>query len=202
MVSPFWQTVIGAAAAIVGGLVAAMWQTSHGEKIARSIRRAERRERGLLDLNTKVADVLARIDPLYRQAERGQTQFQYQEAIRILGELSAHWNSDASGVISDGEVINAYNELNGAIHEGLPRGSSYAPYMATLQSGDKDAAQRFVRDLGRVLMLLGELKKVVQAQVQELQGIGDRKSWARRTLDAAGKRVQKLRKSLGRAIAG
>jgi hypothetical protein len=197
--SPFLQTLIGAAAAVVGGLAAAIWQTSHADKIARSIRQAERRERGLLELSTKVSDVLVRTEQLFRQGEQGQAAVAYQNAIGILGKLSAHWNSDASGVIPDGEVINAYDELRRAVYDSLPGGSSYAPYLANLQAGDKDATQKFMSDFGRVLMLLGELNKVTRAKVWELQG---REPQKRRMLDTTRRGVRNLRKSLGRIISG
>ena len=70
--SPVLQTVIGAIAAIAGGFLAAWWQTSRADKIARTIRRAERREEGLLVLNVKVTDVHAAIDRIYQAAEAGQ----------------------------------------------------------------------------------------------------------------------------------
>ena len=42
--SSFWSTIIGAAAAIAGGLGAALWQTRRADDIARRIRQGERRE--------------------------------------------------------------------------------------------------------------------------------------------------------------
>lgn len=54
-------------AAIAGRFLAAWWQTSRADKIARTIRRAERREEGLLVLNVRDTDVHAAIDRIYRQ---------------------------------------------------------------------------------------------------------------------------------------
>jgi hypothetical protein len=164
------QVLIGGALTVAGGFFAAWWQTNRADDVARDIRRDERRERGLLELNAVVAKAHARLDPLYRQAESGQTPFQYQEAIRVRGELAQHWESDAAGVISDQEVVDAYMAVDVSVHAGLPGGPSYAPYMADLQSGDKVAVQRFVRDLGHVLAELGDLNKVVQRKVKELSG--------------------------------
>jgi hypothetical protein len=162
------QVLLGGALTIAGGFVAAWWQTSRADDTARRIRREERSERALLELNSVVAQLLARLDPLYRQAESGQTQFQYQEAVNIMGELARHWESNAAGVITNPEVVRAYAQVNASVHDGLPGGSAYAPYMANLQSGSKESTQRFVRDLGRVLVDLGELKKIVQQRVTEL----------------------------------
>ncbi len=47
----------------------ATWQTRRADIIARSIRRAERREQGLLSLNAEVATIPAAIEPQYREAE-------------------------------------------------------------------------------------------------------------------------------------
>ena len=111
-----------AAAAIIGGLVGAVWQTRRADDVARSIRRAERREKGLLSLNATVASIQTELDRLYRQSERGQTPFQYQEALRLVGELTLHWETASSGVIPDADVINAYARVRAAAHDGLPSG--------------------------------------------------------------------------------
>jgi hypothetical protein len=164
------QVLIGGALSIVGGFLAAWWQTNRADDVARDIRRDERRERGLLELNAAVSRTHAQLDPLYRQAQRGQTPFQYQESIRVMSELAQHWESNAVGVIPDQDVVDAYTAVAVAVRDGLPAGSSYASYIASLQSGDNDAARRFVRDLGHVLGLLDDLKKVVQQKVKDLNG--------------------------------
>lgn len=173
------QVLIGGALTIAGGFLAAWWQTNRADDVARDIRRDERRERGLLELNAAVSKAHAQLDPLYRQAEGGQTPFQYQESIRVMDELARHWESNAVGVIPDQDVVDAYTALAVAVHDGLPGGSPYVPYVANLQSGDKDAAKRFVRDLGHVLGELGEFKKIVQQKVKDLSSNG--KPWPRRS---------------------
>jgi hypothetical protein len=164
------QVLIGGALTIVGGFLAAWWQTNRAYDVARDVRRDERRERGLLELNAEVSRAHAQLDPLYRQAVSGQTSFQYQESIRVMSELAQHWDSNAVGVIPDQDVVDAYTAVAVAVHDGLPDGSSFAPYIANLQSGDNDAARRFVRDLGHVLGVLDDLKKVVQQKVKDLSG--------------------------------
>jgi hypothetical protein len=162
------QTLIGAAAAIVGGLVGAVWQTRRADDVARSIRRAERRENALLSLNAAVASILAELDPLYRQAEGGQTPFQYQEALRLVAELTSRWETESSAVIPDQDVINAYVDVRAAAHDGLPSGADFVRHMSDLQAADPEATKNFVRDLGRVLFLLGELKKVTQKRIDDV----------------------------------
>ena len=162
------QTLVGAAAAIIGGLVGAVWQTRRADDVARSIRRAERREKGLLSLNATVASIQTELDRLYRQAERGQTPFQYQEALRLVGELTLHWETASSGVIPDADVINAYARVRAAAHDGLPSGPDFVRQMSDLQAADPAVTKKFVRDLSHVLFLLGELKKITQQHVDDV----------------------------------
>lgn len=74
------QTLIGAAAAIVGGLGAALWQTARADDVARRIRRTERYELALLDLNTTVTVLYSQLLELYRRVELGQHAAQHNEA--------------------------------------------------------------------------------------------------------------------------
>lgn len=165
--SPVWQTIIGAAAAIIGGLVAAWWQTSRADKIAHDIRRAERREEGLLALNVKVTTIHASLDGVHRAAEKGQATSQYQYALQLLGELKQFWEGSSSGVIPDESIISAYTRLDVAARENLPSGSLGAERQRELSTGDLATGQRFVRDLGHVLGLTEELKRQVQYQVEQ-----------------------------------
>src|SRR6266699_2096725 len=107
--SALLQTLIGAFAAMVGGIGGAMWQTRHAEVIARSIRFAERREQCLLRLNAELAEILALIEPLYRQAEKlAAPATAYQDARGIVGRFTLHWETQASGVLADPDVVRAY----------------------------------------------------------------------------------------------
>ncbi len=166
--SPIWQTVIGGIAAIIGGLVAAWWQTSRADTIAQNIRRAERREDGLLALNVKVTAVHTTLDGVYRAAEKGQATSQYLYALMVLSELRQLWEGSLSGKIPDQSIVDAYTALDIAEHERLPEGSLGAARQRELSIADKEAGQRFVTDLGHVLGLMEELRKTVQRQVEGL----------------------------------
>ena len=63
------------------------WQTRRADDVARSIRRAERREKGLLSLNATVASIQTELDRLYRQSERGQTPFSIRKRYGSLANL-------------------------------------------------------------------------------------------------------------------
>jgi hypothetical protein len=167
MSSAFVQTLIGAVAAIIGGLGAAFYQTNRADKVARRIRYDERREGALLELDALASALQSRLDALYRQVERGQTQWQYQEALNVLGELAQHWRGKLSGVIPDQEIVNAYNAVDVASQR-LPQGGEYVPFMSNLQANDPDTLQRFKNDLGYVLEKLGELRNHVHEQVEKL----------------------------------
>jgi hypothetical protein len=159
--------VLGGVLSIIGGFFAAWYQTNRADKVAREIRRQERQEQAVLELNAKVAQTHSRLDALYRQVEAGQTQWQYQESVNVMGQLAEAWDMRA-GVIRDHEVVDAYAAVAGSVQIGLPSGSAYAPTMATLQSGDVEAGRKFARDLSRVLADLGGFKKVVQRKVADL----------------------------------
>ncbi|HEY5399211.1 MAG TPA: hypothetical protein VIL16_27890 [Trebonia sp.] len=105
------QTVIGAVAAIAGGFLVAWWQTSRADTIARTIRRAERREEGLLELNEKVTEVHDAIERVYSAAEHGQSTSQYQNARQELNGLHVFWDGRSVGVIPDQAVIDAYRTI-------------------------------------------------------------------------------------------
>jgi hypothetical protein len=169
-VSAVLQTVIGAVAALAGGFLAAWWQTSRADTIARTIRRAERREQGLLELNQQVAEVHAAVDGVYRAAEHGQSTSQYQHARQELNRLHVFWDGRSVGVIPDQTVIGAYRTLIAAEQEALPSGQLGAARQRELSEGDKDVGRRFVRDLGQVLGQLEELKRELQRKVGEIRG--------------------------------
>lgn len=199
MLSTLWQTAIGGAAAIVGGLVAAVWQTSRADTVAQSIRRAERRESGLLALNSVVATKYARLLELYRRVEKGQNAAQYNEARQLVDEVIQFWESEAQGVIPDEVIVAAYGYLNVAVHESLPGGEATLPRIQALSAGDNQAGQDFQRDLGHVVGRLQEFKSAIQGQVTNLQGSD---TWRRRFLRVTGNRVRQMRTSLGKRISG
>lgn len=165
--SPLVQTLIGGGLAIVAGFIAAWWQTSRADNVARRIRQTERREQALLELDALASGLEARLEDLFRQVEHGQTPWQYQEALRVFGELQQHWRSKSSGVIPDPEIVSAYNAVVVAVDR-LPTGAGFASFMSNLQAGDPGTVQGFVGDLAYVLGKLGELRKVVHDQVVSL----------------------------------
>jgi hypothetical protein len=167
MSSALVQTLVGAVAAIVGGLGAALWQTARADDVARSIRRAERREQALIDLNALVTVIYGRLLTLYHQAERGQNAAQHNEARQALDTLAQHWDSRSSGILSDPSIVTAYAYFNAAGQEGLP-GTATLQRIQELSTGDREAGQRFLRNLGHVVGTLDELRKAVQEQVKLL----------------------------------
>lgn len=74
-------------------------------------RRIRQREQALLELDALASTLQARLDDLFRQVNRGQTPWQYQEALKVLGEVTQHWRSNSSGVIRDPEIVSAYNAI-------------------------------------------------------------------------------------------
>jgi hypothetical protein len=167
--SPVWQTIIGAVAAIAGGFVGVWWQTGRAGKVARNIRRAERREDCLLTLNAKLSVTNGAFRALYNEAEHSQARSQYLRALMLIEELRQLWDGSSSGAILGQAVINAYTEFDIAVHDELPAGEPGAERQREISTGDADTGRRFVRDLGHVLGLLDDLKNEVQRQVEDLR---------------------------------
>jgi hypothetical protein len=167
MSSALVQTLIGAVAAIVGGLGAALWQTARADDVARRIRRAERREQALIDLNALVTVIYGQLLALYGRAEGGQNASQYIETRQALDKLAVHWDSNSSGIISDLSILTAYAHFNAAVQEKLPA-TATLQRVQELSTGNPADGQRFLRDLGHVVGTLDELRKAVQEQVELL----------------------------------
>jgi hypothetical protein len=162
--SAILQTLLGGALTIVGGLAAVWWQTRRADDVARRSRAERRREEGLLALNLEMAAVHPKFDALYRSAENGQSTSQYLTAITLLAELRQFWEGNSSGVIGDSAIVGVWIALDSAARERLPTGSGAVLRQRALSTGDSTAGQRFVRDLGQVLGLLGEFKKAFQQE--------------------------------------
>ncbi len=64
------QTVIGGVLAIVGGLVAAWWQVSRSDSVAQKIRRAERYESALIELNARAAETVSQVCKVWATPDR------------------------------------------------------------------------------------------------------------------------------------
>lgn len=168
MSSALGQTLIGAAAALIGGLGAALWQIARADRVAVRIRRAERYESALLDLNASVAVTYGRLLDIYRQAERGQNATQYIEARQAVDQLRVHWDSRSSSMIGDQATVDAYAYFNAAVQEGLPGGQATLARVQYLSAGDDGAGRMFKRDLGHVVGSLDELRKELHEQVRSL----------------------------------
>jgi hypothetical protein len=174
--SPLVQTLVGGGLAIVGGFLTAWWQTTRADKVARRIRQAERREQALLELDALASTLQAQLDDLFGQVERGQTAWQYQEALRVFGELTQHWRGKSSGVIPDPQVVDAYNAVIVAADR-LPSGAGFASFMSNLQAGHPITVQGFVDNLGHLREQLEEFRRVVHEQAANLL---PREPWRRR----------------------
>ena len=79
-----------------------------------------------------------------------------------------HWDSKASGVISDEAIVTAYAYFNAAVYDDLPGGTSTLMRIQELSSGDQAAGRKFVRDLGHVVGAIDELRKAVHQEVRLL----------------------------------
>jgi hypothetical protein len=155
-------TLIGAVAAIAGGWIGGWWQGRHATTIARHIRREERREAGLMALNAKATEVTAGCDRAYRVAESDHDQWQvsWADMYGHVEQLRLLWETDISARVPDTGVVQAYNAVRGQAHDCASRFGVPGEHR-TLTAGPQD----FVRDAGRLLMLLGELRKSAGSQL-------------------------------------
>jgi hypothetical protein len=163
-------TCIGAVAAIAGGWVGAWWQARHTSTLARQIRREERREAGLMTLNATVTEISELCDRAYRVAERDPDQWHtsWTDTYNQVERLRLVWESTIAATVPDTDVVQAYTAARGQAHDCLARFG--AP--ANPPAGSADPKE-FVRDAGRLLMLLGELKKATSSQLDPLLTFGD-----------------------------
>jgi hypothetical protein len=165
--SSFVPTIVGAVAAISGGLVGAVWQTRRSDDVARRIRRAERREHGLLQLASVVAVVETQLTVLQREAERGLAPAQYERAVQSLHELRTHWDTVSSGVIPDGAIVSSYAKLRAVADRAFPADARLSR-LSGLESAAPEVVEPFVRDLEHVLVLLANFREIIRQQVKGL----------------------------------
>ena len=171
------QTVIGAIAAIAGGFLAAWWQTSRADAVARNIRRAERREQGLLELNQQVAQALIDVGEAYRSVDYAHKKssirdpaIHYYGSRKSLDRLHVFWDHKSVGVIPDQTVINAYRALIATEQKHLPGGELGVVRSGEISGGGGENDQRLVEDLGHIIRRLEELKREIQHKVEEIRG--------------------------------
>jgi hypothetical protein len=167
--SQFETLLAGSGLTVVGGFLATLLQMWYARRSASEIRRDERRERALIELNAIVTTIYGQLLALYRRAEGGQNAAQHNEARQYLDTVAQHWESRVSGIVSDPSIVRAYLYFNAAVQEGLP-GSGTLQRVQELSSGEHEAGRRFLRDLGHVVGTLDELRKAVHEQVELLHG--------------------------------
>src|SRR6266700_1598574 len=119
VMTAFVQTIIGALAAIGGGMLTAWWQEQHATETARRIRREERREEALRAFHAKTIEIVERIDQDYRAAENdpGAWREAWESAYPTVDELRKLWESDASGKIPEESITARYLEVRGQVHD-------------------------------------------------------------------------------------
>jgi hypothetical protein len=160
--SAILQTIIGAAAAIVGGFVGAWWQTRRADDVARRIRREERKEQALLALFSKASDVLEHLTSIARMATTTPLTSQYDAARQPLGELRQLWDTDLVAVIPDHDIRGAMWEVYYRSRELLPRGAEAAEAIARYAEDSPAAkAAHFSKDLAELTSMMQKLKSRV-----------------------------------------
>jgi hypothetical protein len=165
--SSFWSTIIGAAAAIIGGLGAALWQTRRADDIARRIRREERREQALLALSAKVREVYNRLAYIKPMTETSPLTAQYFAAGQAIGELVQLWQANWSSVIGDLPIRASILALATRAGELLPGGDQAMLYP---ESEPAARAEHFARDLQEMLGLTDALGTEVTKATYPLLG--------------------------------
>jgi hypothetical protein len=93
--SAILQTIIGAVAALGGGFLAAWWQTSRADKVAQKIRAAERRESGLIALNSKITDVVGDLREITRTRRGHAAAGWHDDALKLVSGLIDFWEHNA-----------------------------------------------------------------------------------------------------------
>jgi hypothetical protein len=166
--SVFWSTIIGAAAAIVGGLGAALWQTRRADDIARRIRREERREQALFAFADKISEVQARLRTIYRTVETSPLTTQYDDASEDLIELARLYLTRWGTVIYDIPIRETVGALIDRVGELLPPGAVASQYT---ESEPAARAAHFARDLQELLALTDILAQQVLKETVGLGGL-------------------------------
>lgn len=143
--SALLQTVLGGALTIVGGILAVLLQLRRADGIARRARAEQRREEGVVVLNTKVTSIRASFDALCRATEGGQSTSQYLSAMTYLSDLRQFWEGESAGVIGDKAIVSARQQLDAAARERIPTGSGAITKQRALSVADPAACAEFSR---------------------------------------------------------
>jgi hypothetical protein len=175
MSSALAQTLIGGGLAILGGLIAAWWQISRSDDVAQRIRRAERYESALIELNAQVAKAASQVGEVWgahparlRRLRQGQTDAsEYDLVDQPLTELLNHWTAVSSPIISDNAIVAAFANLHAERathmwHEGSLAYSGQPP-----QNGKIDTTQ-LLQDLEAVYVAVTEVSTQTRSRVAAL----------------------------------
>jgi hypothetical protein len=159
--SSFWSTIIGAAAAIAGGLGAAMWQSRRADDIARRVRRQERREQALLALYNKIQAIRDQL--LSTAPKEGISRARYNAVAQAVGELIQLWDQDWSAAIPDSPIRVAFEPFSDRRIELLKAASQAKQYP---ESEPDASAETFLGHTRELLGLVNALADEVEAAVR------------------------------------
>jgi hypothetical protein len=150
------QTIIGAAAAIIGGFVGAWWQTSRADSSARRIRWEVRREQALLALTTKVGQVIELLADAARVPDSAALTGQYGYAYGAVHELRQLWGTNNLFVIRYDGVMSAMRAFEMKASELLPGGAKAMAQYTESEPAEK--VKHFMNDVAELLELLSEVR--------------------------------------------
>jgi hypothetical protein len=176
MSSALAQTLIGGALAIVGGLVAAWWQVSRSDNVAQKIRRAERYESALMELNARVAEVVSQVGKVWGDARSARLRgidhedtdaSKYGRVRDPLNKLLDHWRTTSSLVISDTAIVEAFARLHQESAEHVWHESSVA-YSKRPPVGGRIDTSQLLQDLEAVFVAVSDAEKKVRLRVAVL----------------------------------
>jgi hypothetical protein len=113
--SPLVQTLIGGGLAILGGLLVALYQSSHTRRLAIQLRAEEREEEGLLRLGAIVGEGKSQMSPHLWNFEHDpnsvSTDQAAAEAERMRSQLWEVWQQELAWKIRDKAVGEAVADL-------------------------------------------------------------------------------------------
>jgi hypothetical protein len=106
------QTLIGATAAILGGLIAAWWQGRQAARVARRVRRGEREDKALIKLNAGLSDVQRRLQDMLASVDKdpqGTRPFELWDSVRpFIAIIQEAWDEHLSAKIEREPVLSRW----------------------------------------------------------------------------------------------
>lgn len=176
MSSALLQTLIGGALAIIGGFVAAWWQVSRSDSVAKKIRRAEWYEGALIELNARAAEAVSQVckvwsdtrsTRLHRPSQKNTGASEYDRVREPLDKLLDHWQAVSSLVISDTTIVEAFARLHQESAEHVWHKGSVAYDDKPPIDGWADTTQ-LLQDLEAVSVAVSDAGKEVRLRVVAL----------------------------------